>query len=84
MCEEAPSGNEARQPKTSDGMHLKEVLSSIVADTPDEIQAVIDANLFPTIARAMVEGEVEDQKEAARIVASATRGGNQRASLLPR
>ena len=74
MCEKAPNGNKA-QPKTSDGMHFKEVLSSIVADTPDEIQAVIDANLFPTIARAMVEGEAEDQKEAARIVASATRGG---------
>ena len=76
MCEEAR--DEARQTQTSDGMRFKKdcgPLSSIVADTPDEIQAVIDANLFPTIARAMVEGEAEDQKEAARIVASATRGG---------
>ena len=81
MCEEAPNGKQKHdKPKnqrwdTLQRGAFQKSLSTLLM----RIQAAIDANLFPAIARAMVEGEAKDQKEAARIVASADAWRNQRA-----
>ena len=52
-------------------------VSNITAGNPEQIQYVIDANIFDSIRRVLEEGEFRSQKEAAWVVTNTTTSGTQ-------
>jgi hypothetical protein len=54
---------------------LSRTLSNVLAGTEQQIQAVIDANLIPTIIHVMDTAEFKTKKEAAWAICNLTCGG---------
>jgi importin subunit alpha-1 len=51
-------------------------ISNIAAGNVEQIQAVIDANIFPILIKILSTAEFKTRKEAAWAITNATSGGN--------
>ncbi len=50
-------------------------ISNITAGNKQQIQAVIDANIFPAVIEILAKAEFKTRKEAAWAITNATSGG---------